>query len=72
MNSVNLYWPTLLVELLEKCFIICLIYPALGKNDTMPVTGWVKAVELCVVSFLPEEAVREARNTYPDVALLRP
>lgn len=42
------------------------------KNDTMPVTGWVKAVELCVVAFLPEEAVREAGNTFPDVALLRP
>lgn len=42
------------------------------KNDTVPATGWVKAVELCVVAFLPEEAVREARNTFPDVALLGP
>lgn len=42
------------------------------KNGTMPDRGWVKAVELCVAAFLPEEAVREARNTFPDVVLPRP
>ncbi|XP_078355484.1 uncharacterized protein LOC144640144 isoform X2 [Oculina patagonica] len=42
------------------------------KNDSMPDRGWVKATELCVAAFFPEEAVREAENTFPDVVLLRP
>ncbi|XP_078355490.1 uncharacterized protein LOC144658480 isoform X1 [Oculina patagonica] len=42
------------------------------KNDSMPDRGWVKATELCVAAFFPEEAVREAENTFPDVVLPRP
>ncbi|KAL9968966.1 hypothetical protein ACROYT_G021119 [Oculina patagonica] len=42
------------------------------KNDSMPGRGWVKATELCVAAFFPEEAVREAENTFPDVVLPRP
>lgn len=42
------------------------------KNDNMPDRGWVKATELCVVALFPEEAVREAENTFPDVDLQRP
>ncbi|XP_015756062.1 PREDICTED: uncharacterized protein LOC107335558 [Acropora digitifera] len=42
------------------------------KNDNMPHRGWVKATELCVVAVFPEGAVREAKNTFPDVVLPRP
>lgn len=42
------------------------------KNDNMPRRGWVKATELCVVAVFPEGAVREAKNTFPDVVLPRP
>jgi len=42
------------------------------KNNNMPDQGWVKALELCVAAFFPEDAVREAENTFPDVALPRP
>ena len=38
----------------------------------MPHRGWVKATELCVVAVFPEGAVREAKNTFPDVILSRP
>ena len=44
----------------------------IGKNDNMPHRGWVKATELCVVAVFPEGAVREAKNTFPDVVLPRP
>ncbi|XP_029203178.2 uncharacterized protein LOC114967302 isoform X1 [Acropora millepora] len=42
------------------------------KNDNMPHRGWVKATQLCVVAVFPEGAVREAKNTFPDVVLPRP
>lgn len=42
------------------------------KNDNMPDRGWVKATELCVAAVFPEDAVREAENTFPDVVLPRP
>ena len=46
------------------------------KRTRMKMVGhvWTMhfALKRCEVSFLPEEAVREARNTFPDVALLRP
>jgi len=47
-------------------------HPSVGKNNNMPDQGWVKALELCVAAFFPEDAVREAENTFPDVVLPRP
>lgn len=38
----------------------------------MPDRGWVRATEVCVAAFFPEDAVREAENTFPDVVLPRP
>lgn len=43
-----------------------------GKAGNMPVRGWVKATELCVAAVFPEEVVREAESTFPDVVLSRP
>lgn len=46
--------------------------PSVGKNNNMPDRGWVKASELCVAAFFPEDAVREAENTFRGVVLPRP
>ena len=43
-----------------------------NKNSRTRLNYSFRARKRCVVSFLPEEAVREARNTFHDVALLRP
>ena len=67
-STVYFYWKFSDCHLLTFTFCNHII----GKNDNMPHRGWVKATQLCVVAVFPEGAVREAKNTFPDVVLPRP